>query len=128
MAADLRLASRVTGAPGVGVEPQSAGAQAEADVARELSAPREEAPVAGFRRVVGAGGGGKCGICKALVASNLGVHLASLGKKVVLVDADLGGANLHTWLGMSPPKKTLSDFVDRKVTSLHDVVTPTPVE
>lgn len=70
-------------------------------------------------------GGGKGGIGKSLVAANLGVHLADQGKRVVLVDADLGGANLHTCLGIPPPKRTLSDFVNRRVTDLAEVVCPT---
>jgi len=35
--------------------------------------------------------------------------------RVVLVDCDLGGANLHSLLGMEYPKGTLSDFVLRRV-------------
>jgi len=73
-------------------------------------------------------GGGKGGIGKSLVASNLGVLLSQMGRRVVLVDADLGGANLHTCLGIPPPQKTLSDFVSRKVSDLSDVVTPTSIE
>ncbi len=73
-------------------------------------------------------GGGKGGIGKSLLSANLGVHLAGQGKRVVLVDADLGGANLHTCLGMAAPKRTLSDFVERKVGDLAEVVTPTPIE
>lgn len=79
------------------------------------------------RRIV-AVGGGKGGIGKSLVASNLGVHLAEVGRRVVLVDADLGGANLHTCLGVPPPRKTLSDFVSRRVTDLAEVVTETPIQ
>jgi flagellar biosynthesis protein FlhG len=41
-------------------------------------------------------GGGKGGIGKSLLAASLGTQLARMGKRVVLVDADLGGANLHT--------------------------------
>lgn len=72
-------------------------------------------------------GGGKGGIGKSLVSANLGVHLAQTGRRVILVDADLGGANLHTCLGMQPPKHTLSEFVERRVGALAEVVTPTPV-
>ncbi|MBI5510753.1 MAG: P-loop NTPase [Deltaproteobacteria bacterium] len=79
------------------------------------------------RRGVIAVGGGKGGIGKTLLAANLGVHLAQHGHRVVLIDADLGGANLHTCLGVKPPGTTLSDFVTRKVEKLHDVVSPTPV-
>ena len=48
-------------------------------------------------------GGGKGGIGKSLLAANMGVHLALSGRRAVLVDADLGGANLHTCLGVPPP-------------------------
>ena len=69
-------------------------------------------------------GGGKGGIGKSLIAANLGIELARRGKRVVLIDADLGGANLHTCLGVEAPKATLSDFIDRKVGKLSQVVVP----
>jgi flagellar biosynthesis protein FlhG len=78
------------------------------------------------RRVVSVGGG-KGGIGKSLISANLGIELARRGKKVVLVDADLGGANLHTTLGVDLPRRTLSDFIERKVARIDDVVTPTGV-
>jgi flagellar biosynthesis protein FlhG len=40
-------------------------------------------------------GAGRGGVGKSLVAVNLAVYLAQLGKVVVLVDADAGGSNLH---------------------------------
>ena len=43
---------------------------------------------------------------------------------MVLVDADLGGANLHTCLGVEAPKATLSDFIERRVARLEEVVMP----
>ena len=46
---------------------------------------------------------------------------------MVLVDADLGGANLHTTLGVEVPRRTLSDFIERKVQRIDDVVTPTGI-
>lgn len=70
-------------------------------------------------------GGGKGGIGKSLISSNLALHLAKLGKRVVLLDADLGGANLHTCLGMSMPKTTLSDFISRRTEALESIITPT---
>ena len=48
-------------------------------------------------------------------------------RRVVLVDADLGGANLHTCLGVDLPKKTLSDFIDRRIERIDDVVVPSGV-
>jgi flagellar biosynthesis protein FlhG len=41
-------------------------------------------------------GAGRGGVGKSLVAVNLAVYLAQLGKAVVLVDADAGGSNLHS--------------------------------
>jgi len=73
-------------------------------------------------------GGGKGGIGKSLIAANLGIALARRGKRVVLVDADLGGANLHTTLGLDLPRRTLSDFIDRRFERIEDVLTPTGVE
>jgi flagellar biosynthesis protein FlhG len=79
------------------------------------------------RRVVSVGGG-KGGIGKSLISANLGIELARRGRRVVLVDADLGGANLHTTLGVQIPRRTLSDFIERKVERIEDVVTATGVE
>ncbi|MCG8557454.1 MAG: helix-turn-helix domain-containing protein [Proteobacteria bacterium] len=47
--------------------------------------------------------GAKGGVGVTFVSANLALYLASLGRRVVLVDADPGGANLHTWLGAAPP-------------------------
>jgi flagellar biosynthesis protein FlhG len=49
-----------------------------------------------------------------------------MGRRVVLVDADLGGANLHTCLGLPPPSQTLADFIQRRASSIEEVVTETP--
>jgi len=78
------------------------------------------------RRIV-AVGGGKGGIGKSLISANLGIELARRGHSVVLLDLDLGGANLHTCLGLDHPKETLSDFVDRRVPSLDQVAVPAGV-
>jgi flagellar biosynthesis protein FlhG len=77
------------------------------------------------RRVI-AVGGGKGGIGKTLVSANLGIALAQAGMKVLLVDADLGGANLHTCLGVQPTA-TLSDFVRSNKVQIQDIIIPTGV-
>ncbi len=46
-------------------------------------------------------GAGRGGVGKSLVAVNLAVYFAQLGKNVVLVDADAGGSNLHAHFGLS---------------------------
>jgi flagellar biosynthesis protein FlhG len=88
---------------------------------------REKRPASRARRLLSVGGG-KGGIGKSLIASNLAIALARRGKRVVLMDADLGGANLHTTLGLDLPRRTLSDFILRKVERLEDVISPTGVE
>src|SRR5271170_3150845 len=45
-------------------------------------------------------GAGRGGVGKSLVAVNLAVYLAQLGRSVVLVDADQGGSNLHAHFGL----------------------------
>ncbi len=90
--------------------------------------PRPVIPPARRGRRVISVGGGKGGIGKSLVSANLGIELARRGKRVVLVDADLGGANLHTTLGLDLPKRTLSDFIERRASRIEDVVTPTGIE
>ena len=70
-------------------------------------------------------GGGKGGVGKSLIAANLGIALAQHGRQVIVVDADLGSANLHSVLGMQAPQKTLSDFITRKNDDLAELVVNT---
>lgn len=72
-------------------------------------------------------GGGKGGTGKSLVAASLGIHLAQMGRRVILVDGDLGAPNLHTVLGLDPPPLALSDFVKRRFESIETVVLETGV-
>jgi len=70
-------------------------------------------------------GGGKGGIGKSFISSSLALSLARLGRPVTLVDLDLGGANLHTCLGVKPPALTLSDYISGRVESLEQVTVDT---
>jgi len=72
-------------------------------------------------------GGGKGGVGKSLMTANTSIALAQKGFKVVAIDLDLGGANLHTCLGVGIPEKTLSDYITGKVNNLQDLAVPTPV-
>jgi flagellar biosynthesis protein FlhG len=73
-------------------------------------------------------GGGKGGIGKTLLSSGLGIALASMGRTVTLVDCDLGGANLHTALGVADPERTFVDFFFKKGTQLDDLILDTAIE
>ncbi len=73
-------------------------------------------------------GGGKGGIGKSTVSILLAFWLARMGKRTILADLDLGGANLHTLMGIKSPPKTLNDFVTRRIDSLEEVCIETDVE
>ena len=77
------------------------------------------------RRQIWCVGGGKGGIGKSLLTAALGWQLARLGKRVVLVDADLGGANLHTCLGLAGPALHAGRLHPRRVERIEDVVLET---
>jgi flagellar biosynthesis protein FlhG len=73
-------------------------------------------------------GGGKGGIGKSFLAANLGAVAASLGRRVILIDADLGGANLHTCLGVRGGSRVnLSDYLEDRVVDLEKAAIETPV-
>jgi len=72
-------------------------------------------------------GGGKGGVGKSFVAVNLGILLAQNGYKVILADLDLGGANLHTWLGVNSPSIGLSDFIEREIPNIAKLLIPTEI-
>jgi flagellar biosynthesis protein FlhG len=72
-------------------------------------------------------GGGKGGVGKSMVTSSLAVALAGRGQRVVVVDADLGGANIDTIFGVAKPPHTLSEFLAGEVSRLSDVLSPTSV-
>ncbi len=74
------------------------------------------------RRQIWSVGGGKGGIGKSLLTASVGWQLVRMGRRVVLVDADLGGANLHTCLGLPPAGRTLGDFIQRRVAAMEDVI------
>jgi len=106
----------------------SGGGIAVAPALSTVSIPRpaEARPLPVGRSIV-AVGGGKGGIGKSLITSSLGICLARRGRRVVLIDADLGGANLHTALGLAPPKLSLADFINRRVSSIDDVIMETGI-
>ena len=81
-----------------------------------------------LRHKIWAVAGGKGGVGKSLMASSLAIGLTVLGKRVVLVDLDLGGANLHTLLGSREPDKTLFDFFTGQASSLEEIITKTDIQ
>jgi flagellar biosynthesis protein FlhG len=72
-------------------------------------------------------GGGKGGVGKSFLSSNLAIFLANMGFNTVLVDLDLGAPNLHSCLGEEPPKKNFHDFLRGKTDSFEEVAVATRV-
>lgn len=103
---------------------RSPGAQGAAHRVALAAAPARE-PGRGPRIL--AIGGGKGGVGKSVVSANLAAALAGEGRRCVVIDADLGGANLHTLLGVSRPRYTLSHLLAGDVDSLAELMVQTSV-
>lgn len=71
-------------------------------------------------------GAGKGGVGKTFVSSSLGITLSKLNHRVLLIDFDLTGANLHTTFGQSPSSKNLSNYFSGE-TKLMDLVYATEI-
>lgn len=69
---------------------------------------------------------GKGGVGKSNVVVNMAVWLSKMGKKVIIVDADLGLANVEVMFG-SVPKYNLSDLIYRGK-QIDEIITPGPLE
>jgi len=74
-------------------------------------------------------GGGKGGSGKSFLSGSLAVLLAREGFRTLVIDVDLGAANLHTIIGVTHPRLSLSDFINKRVSNLADTIiaTPTPL-
>ena len=70
---------------------------------------------------------GKGGVGKSFLSSSLAISLIESGRKALLVDADLGGANLHNLLGFKLPPLGIYNFLREKV-PLEDIITKTPAD
>lgn len=65
-------------------------------------------------------GGGKGGVGKSFISTNLSIFLANMGFSTVLIDLDLGAPNVHTYLGEEHPQKSYHDYLRNKITRIED--------
>lgn len=77
------------------------------------------------RQSIWAIAGGKGGVGRSLLAANLGIQLARAGRRVVLIDLDLQGCNLPTFLGYQRLPRTLSDLASGKAALLSELACET---
>jgi len=70
-------------------------------------------------------GGGKGGTGKTFLSAGLAIALSAERGDIVAVDADLGGPNLHTLLGVRENGRDLGDFIRNEVGSLEEIAMPT---
>ena len=68
---------------------------------------------------------GKGGVGKSSISTNLAIQLQKKGKRVVILDADFGLANIEVMLGIRP-KNNLADLIFRGK-SLQEILTPGPL-
>jgi capsular exopolysaccharide synthesis family protein len=59
---------------------------------------------------------------KTFVSMNLAITLSTLGKKVILVGADLRNPQLHKMLNITRHKKGVTNYLHDTVTSLEDII------
>lgn len=69
--------------------------------------------------------GGKGGVGKTSVSVNLSVGLSEMGRRVVLMDADLGLANVDVMLGLRP-QQNIADVLTGRC-SLREVMVPAEI-
>jgi flagellar biosynthesis protein FlhG len=75
-----------------------------------------------LRKKIIAVAGAKGGVGKSVFAANLAVFLSTKGFKTVIVDLDLGGANVHLYLGKNfLLKQNINDFLKKRVNTLEEI-------
>ncbi len=67
---------------------------------------------------------GKGGVGKTFLTANVAIALAELGHRVIAVDLDFGGANLHSFLGLANRYPGIGDFLKARTADLVDLLVP----
>lgn len=70
---------------------------------------------------------GKGGVGKSIFAASLATALAGKGYDTVAVDLDLGGSNLHTYLGLPNTSPGVGDYLKQRLPSLQELIVPSGI-
>ncbi len=69
---------------------------------------------------------GKGGVGKSFIAANLALALARRGYRTVAADLDLGGSNLHHFMGLANRHPGIGDFLSGRGAALERLLVQTP--
>ena len=72
-------------------------------------------------------GGGKGGIGKSVVCTNLAIGMALSGQKVVLMDTDFGASNLHAMLAINNPVHGFQDLFNENSSNTQSLLIDTGI-
>lgn len=95
----------------------------QAETLREIMRQRSKAGDDGYKTRIITVASGKGGVGKTNISTNLALAYAALGKRVILMDADLGLANVNVVLGVIP-KYNLYHVI-RKQKTMRDILMDT---
>ncbi|MGK5095381.1 P-loop NTPase [Deltaproteobacteria bacterium TL4] len=70
---------------------------------------------------------GKGGVGKSLITANLAIALANDGHQTIAIDLDLGGSNLHSYLGIPNKYPGIGDYLIARHGRLEDLMLQTSV-
>ena len=75
---------------------------------------KDESDATEMNREIWAIAGGKGGTGKTFLTSQMAVALASKNNKVLVIDTDFGGANVHSFFGLKKKITSLNLFFEEK--------------
>jgi flagellar biosynthesis protein FlhG len=89
---------------------------------------KNKSPISFFKPPILSFASGKGGIGRSFIVSSLGITLAKMGLRVVVVDFDFTGANLHSWYGQTPSSPNMDDYFKNPSLQLKNLLKPTEIE
>lgn len=88
---------------------------------RKTAISRRPAPTRAYPIIIPVASG-KGGVGKSFLTANLAIALAELNHPTIAVDLDLGGSNLHTFLGLANRYPGVGDFIHGAAPALEGLL------